>query len=195
MTRARSGSIWRKSLARACREISARAQQAALNRRITFSFGLFKSDEHLSPDRDRVLHRLEAARVRFPLVVSEVGGPRAGRDDEGVIRHLAIGKRHAFLLRVDRGRLREEDLEIRLTPEDPPDRRGDVAGRERGRRDLIQQRRKDVMVAPIDQHDFDRRVPQRARGPQSAESPADDHDSRLCRQEASCALTITGNRD
>ncbi len=60
-------------------------QQLLLAGPITFSFGAFKSDEHLAPNRDRVLHRFEAWRVRLPFVVAEVRGPRACRQNQVVV--------------------------------------------------------------------------------------------------------------
>jgi hypothetical protein len=58
----------------------------------------------------------------------------------------------------------------------PADRHRDVAWRERGCRDLVQQGLKDVMIRPVDQGDIDRRMAELLRGGDSGESATDDED-------------------
>ena len=88
MMRADSGSIARKSCASACREISASAPASSTpvgpppmttnvsSRRwraaIRLALGLLEREQHPPPHIERVLQRLEARRVRAPLVVPEV---------------------------------------------------------------------------------------------------------------------------
>ena len=68
-----------------------------------------KAREHPAPDLERVLDRLEAGRVRLPLVVAEVGVRRAGRDDQEVVAELcAVGEPHALRRGVDRHHLAEQ---------------------------------------------------------------------------------------
>ena len=114
--------------------------------------------------------------MRLPFVVAEVRGPRACRDDQVVVRHFAVREAEALAWHVDRHCLGQPDFQIVLPPQDPANRRRDVARRERGRRDLIEQRRKDVMVAAIEKEDVDRRPRERARGPQAAKPAANDDD-------------------
>jgi hypothetical protein len=77
---------------------------------------------------------------------------------------------------VHPGDLGHRHRHIALAPEQMTDRRGDVARRQRGRRHLIEQRLKEMMIRPVDHRDADRRVPQGARGGQSSEAAAhDDH--------------------
>ena len=164
----------RKSCASACLEISASAPASStpvappptttnvskllLDGAITFSFGAFKSDEHLLPNRDRVFHRLQAA-ARAPPT-------RRGRSTPAAIRPRRIRWSYGTspsasctdLRRDIDGRgFRQPDFEVRLTAKDPANRRCDVAGRQRRGGHLIQQRRKHVMVASIDQQDVHRR--------------------------------------
>jgi hypothetical protein len=58
--------------------------------------------------------------------------------------------------------------------QNPTDRRGNVTGRERRRRDLIQERLKDVMVAAIDQRDTYVGVAERPCGGQATKAAAND---------------------
>jgi len=59
-------------------------------------------------------------------------------------------------------------------PENPADRRRDVAGRQRGGGDLIEERLKDVVVVAIDKGDADGRSRERSCRIQTAEPAADD---------------------
>jgi hypothetical protein len=102
----------------------------------------------------------------------------ARRDDHRVVRHLAVGQTNDSAVDVDGRRLGEPDLYVALPPEDPPDRRRDVAGRQPRRRDLIEQRLEDVVVAPVEQQDVDRRLRERARRAQPREPSPDDDDAR-----------------
>ena len=197
MILALSGSIFRKSCASAWREISASAPASSTpvappptttnvsSRRwavaITFPFGALKGDEHLPANRQGVLHRLEALARAAPTVVAEVVRAAARRDDEVVVLELAVAQDHQPARGVDRGRLGEPDAEVALLSQNPADRRRDVAGREPGGRDLIEQRLEDVMVVPVDERDVDRRLRERLGGAQAAEPAADDDDARTRR--------------
>ena len=58
------------------------------------------------------------------------------------------------------------------------DRIGNIARVQRRGGDLLEQRLKQVVVAPIDQGHGDGRVGELARGRQAAEATPDDHDVR-----------------
>ena len=71
---------------------------------------------------------------------------------------------------------REDDFGVPLPAQDPTDRRRDLPGRERRHRHLIQERLKDMVVAPIDDRHLHPRPPERPRGIEAAESsPDNDH--------------------
>jgi hypothetical protein len=65
---------------------------------------------------------------------------------------------------------------VPLVPKDVADRRSDVPLGENPRRELIEQRLKQVVIRPVDDGDLDIGAAQRFRGKESAESAADDHD-------------------
>ena len=57
-------------------------------------------------------------------------------------------------------------------------RRRDLGRVQQAARDLVEQRREQVVVLPVDEHDVDRLVPQRLRALEAAEPATDDHDTR-----------------
>ena len=67
---------------------------------------------------------------------------------------------------------------LRWPAEDGADRPGDVAGRERGRRHLVEQRLEQMVVVPVDQRDLGRRAGQGARHLEPAEAGAEDHHAK-----------------
>jgi hypothetical protein len=54
----------------------------------------------------------------------------------------------------------------------------DIAGVQRRRRDLVEQRLKQVVIAAIDQRDRDRRIGELARRREASEAAPDDDDVR-----------------
>ena len=77
---------------------------------------------------------------------------------------------------IDARGVRQQHPDVPDAAQDPSDRRGDIAGRQRRRCDLIEQRLEDVMVAAIDQRDANVRVAKSAGSGQAAKAAADDHD-------------------
>ncbi len=152
-------------------------QEPPLDGPILLALGLLEGQEHPPPHLERVLECLQAGSVFPPVVVTKVRVCRARRQDEVVVRHLAVVKHEHAALEVHTVRLRQPDPEVPLFAQDPADGRGNVAGRQPGGRDLVQERLEDVVVAPIDEQDIDRRVFQGAGGAQAAKAAADDDDS------------------
>ena len=110
--------------------------------------------------------------------MAEVRVRRAGRDDQVVVRHRSRSVTTMRRDGIDRADVGQQHLDVRLMPQNPADRRRDVAGRQRRRRHLIEQRLEDVMVVTVEQRDANRRPGERARRVESAESAADDDDMR-----------------
>src|SRR5437867_2234580 len=93
-----------------------------------------------------------------------------GNDEKIVMQRLAAVAEYDVLVGKDLARLGEQHLGVLLRAQQPSDRRGDVARRERRRGHLVEQRLKDVMVRAIDDGDVDGGIAQRPRGVQSAKS-------------------------
>ena len=155
-------------------------QQPALLLAVLLDLGAFKGRQHARANLQGVFQRLEARRVWLPVVPPEIGVRRAGCHNQMVIRHLPwVGRKfNDAPCRVDATDVAQPHAHVGLSPQNPADRRGDITGRECRSRHLIQQRLKDVVVLPVEHDDLDIGTGQRLRGPQTAESPADDHDSR-----------------
>ena len=105
--------------------------------------------------------------------------PRAGRQHERVVakRRAVIEAKLARLL-VDRLDGRQQGRDILAPAKEMPDRPGDLRGRERRRRRLIEQRLKQMVVASIDDRDLDRRAGKPVHGLEPAE-PGADHDHMM----------------
>src|ERR1700680_1640113 len=102
----------------------------------------------------------------------------ARRHDQIVVRDLAVDELHDLVTDVDAGRLSEEYVCIRLSGHDRPNRIRDVARIQRRGGYLIEQRLKEVIVAPIDDRDPRRRALEGLCRVQPAEATAEDDDAR-----------------
>jgi hypothetical protein len=80
--------------------------------------------------------------------------------------------------RVDGPGVCQEHLDVLLPAQDPADGRRDVAGRQRRRRNLVEQRLEDVVIVPIDERHANGRPRQGARRVEATESTAENHDVR-----------------
>ena len=67
-------------------------------------------------DLGRVLDLLQARRDRFPLVMAEVVVPRAGRDDQIVVRDAPLSDQHLARGGIDAGDVAEQDGRVALAP-------------------------------------------------------------------------------
>ena len=143
--------------------------------RIRLALGAFERHEHAATDLQRVLQTLQTGRIGLPVVMAEVRVGRAGGHDQVVVRNLgAVRQMHGMLRGLDAIDLAEQNLDVPLSSQDPSDGRRDVARRQPGRRDLIEERLKDVMIAAIDDGDVDGGAAQCARGIQPTKSTTDD---------------------
>jgi hypothetical protein len=145
--------------------------------RIGFSLGMLERQQDPAPDRGRVLQRLQSGSMGFPLVVSEIRMPRAGGHRERVIAQGApVLEEHDAALRVDRAHRSEKRRDFAAPAHQLANRPGDFRSCERCCADLIQQRLKEVMIAPVHDGDPHGRPGQRRRDTQPAEAGAEDHD-------------------
>ncbi len=152
-------------------------EQFTLPASIFLTLGALERDQDAPPDRDGILERLESRRIRLPVAVTEVRVLRSGGDDQPVVvDRSAVGDLDASCGDIDARGIREQHSHVPDAAQDPSDRRGDIAGRERRGRDLIQERLEDVMVATIDQRDANVRVAKSASSGQPAKAAADDDD-------------------
>src|SRR5262249_51740760 len=134
-------------------------------------------------DRLGVAQALQAGCIPRELIVPEVSGTHARRDDEKIEGDLARTEawRSRFqspLGEIDADDLRQKDTEVLLLHLELTNRNGDVTGRQDRGRHLIEERLKYVVVSTIDQEDLRINAPQRVRGSEARKPAADDHNAR-----------------
>ena len=112
-------------------------------------------DHHLTGERST--RRLDVSRS------SSSGGDAA--------QHFAARRIHPRDAREHHGR-------ILLVAQYPRDGRGNIGRRQAARRDLIQERLEEVLVAAVDQRHVDRRAGERLCGGEPAEARANNHHAR-----------------
>jgi hypothetical protein len=88
-------------------------------------------------------------------------------------------ERYGLASRIHSRHFVQDHRGVLLTPQDRADRLGDVRWRKLRRRDLVEERRKQVMVTPIDQRHLHGSVSQALRGVQPREPSTDDNHMRL----------------
>jgi hypothetical protein len=108
--------------------------------------------------------------------MAEIAVVGAGPDDEAVVAERpTVVESQQSALGVQTLRLAEQDRRVVLLPEDRPEWLGDLAGRQSARRDLVEKRREEMVVPPIDEGHADAGVlaelPSRV---QAGEPTADD---------------------
>jgi hypothetical protein len=88
----------------------------------------------------------------------------------------ALIEEHAPARHVDVTYVREQHRDVLLAAQHPPDRRCDVARRQRRRSDLIQQRLEQMVIVAVEERDTDRGIGERPRRVETAEAAAEDDD-------------------
>lgn len=146
--------------------------------RIVRAFGTFEREQHAPPDLGGILHAFQSRRIRFPFVLAEIAVTRSGREDEVVVWHTLLTEDHHMLPRVDAGHRAQQHTHVEEIAEQPAHRRGNVAWRKARRRNLIEQRLKQVIVMAVDERHLHRNAAQPRRAGKSTESRTHDHDSR-----------------
>ena len=156
--------------------------------RVGGRLGHLERPEDPLPDGQRVSHRLHPGGVHREPVVTEVGLPHAGRDDQVVVVETddrAAGSLAADLvvLDVEVLHLGERELDVAVASEQRAERQRDLSlGQDAGRA-LVEQRLEQMVLRAIDEGDRHVAASQRPGGEQPGETPADDDDSR-CRARA-----------
>src|SRR5580704_15610730 len=92
--------------------------------------------------------------------MAEIAGTHSGRDHQEVVLELSTANSGANGLdgarpRVDALDLGQQHGEIFLLCLELPDRRRDLGWRQNSGGDLVEERLKNMMIAPIDQRDVD----------------------------------------
>jgi hypothetical protein len=133
-------------------------EQVTVLRRVLLGLRGLVGPEQLGPDRLRVGERLEPGSESRELVVTEVTLLDPRGQDEVVVRNgrgAALGRpcQDVTALQVDTGHLGHDDGGVALLAHHLADRNGDVLGRQRRGRYLVQQWLENMMIAAVDQED------------------------------------------
>src|SRR5688572_14971561 len=100
----------------------------------------------------------------------------AGGDNQVVIRQAVTAIQHQLLRRrVDALDAGEQDPQSLLFAQNPTDGRRDIARRQAGRRNLVQERLKNVMIMTIDDRHVARHPAQPPRGRKTGKAAANNH--------------------
>jgi len=161
---------------------------------ISLELGALEGQQQPTAHGRRVLEGLEAGRVRFPVILTEIGVLRAGGENEIVERHgSAVVEPHHFGGGVDSGDAAEQGRHLLAPVDELPDRPGDLGRAERSRGDLIQQWLEKVVVTAVDQRDGRVDALQFLDRCKAAKAAAHNHDFRLVRHGShqSCAPLLT----
>ncbi len=145
--------------------------------RVSFLLGTLESQQHPPPDRGRVLKRLQAGRKLFPLILAEIGVARAGGEHQRVVADRAsVSELHLLCGGIHPGDGGEQRGDLLVLSDQMADRPRDLGGRQRRRRDLVEQGLEKMMVALVDDGDAHRRLHHRLGEFQAAEPGADNND-------------------
>ena len=158
-------------------------EQLLLAPRIRLSLGTLQGHEQAPAEVERILQRLEPGCKGGPLVMPEVGGLCAGRNDQVVVGQLgSIVERQQALGEIDAFDFGHHHGGVLLFPEHGADRVGNLVRPEASRGHLVQKRLEQVVIPAIDDGDPRGRVAQPSRREQSGKACAYHHDVRpaLC---------------
>jgi hypothetical protein len=139
-------------------------------------FRAFEIREHGPAHALGIGERLQRKRVLRPFAPAEVRGARPG-GEQHVVEVIARTRatRRVLARRVHRHDLVHQYRHIAGILENLADRAGDIRGRERGRRHLIEQRLEEMMIGPVHKRDIEAGVPREgARAFQTRKSSAND---------------------
>ena len=115
----------------------------------------------------------------FPFIMAEIGMARAGRDDEIVVARCAVCGAHLLRVGIDTLDVLHQHRGVLLAGQDAADRHGDLRRRKAGGRHLVEQRLEQMVVAPVDDGDVDRRIAKPDRGVEASEPGAQNDDVRF----------------
>jgi len=156
------------------------SQQVLPPRRIGLELGLLERHQEPAAHRRRIFQRLEPGCIGLPVAVSEIGVPRAGSENQIVVRDLgAVGERHLFLVAIDGHDVTHQRAHVVPLVDEVADRPGDLGRRQRRGRHLVEQRLEQMVIALVDQRDVAARAFERLDGREAAKAPADNHDLRF----------------
>ncbi len=152
---------------------------------VILGLGHLEGPEDAATQLEGVVDRLHSWCEARELVVTEVGLPCSGGDDQAVERMRAsrvvgTGRGHRPLRQVKMGHGRELDLDVVVLAQDPADRGRDLSLGEDSGRELVQQRLEQVIVDAVDQGHLHRSPLEEPCGEEAAEATAHNDHAMSC---------------
>src|SRR5207253_2533312 len=136
------------------------AKEPALCRRILLVLRRFERGEEPPPDLRRLLQRLQTRGELLPFRMPEIAVLGAAGQHEEIPAELGpVLQRDALAAEIDAGDAPEAHLGVGGARELGADRDRDVRRVQARRRDLVEQRLEEMMIALIDDRDADAEVP------------------------------------
>ncbi len=168
--------------------------------RIGLPLGALECQEDPAAHFERIVQVLDARSQRLPVRSPEVRVAGARGDGQVVERDdTPVGEGDRPGRTIDRSGLAEQDLDVPGAAKDRPDRRCDVARRQRRRRDLVQHRLEQMVIGAIDQGHVDGAARQLLGEIETREPAPQDHHTRAThsrivsrRQRANRTMSLTG---
>jgi hypothetical protein len=140
--------------------------------------GRLKRQQDAPADFKRIVQRLQARRMRSPVVAAKVAVGGAGRHDQVVVGQGGAAQQvHLSRGGVDVRGLTQQRGQVGLAAKQVAYGRGNGRGRQAGSGNLVQQGLKQVVVGLVHQGHIYRGAVQGAGGFQAAKAAADDHDA------------------
>src|SRR5262249_49693213 len=152
--------------------------------RVFFRFGKLEGLQDLVASFLCVGKAFHSWRELFEFVSAEVTVSGAGSQNQVVVGHgdlqpVRVAYEDTFLVLVDSCDLAVENSRVLLLRTNSPARKADLFGAQNGRRHLVKQELKQMVISAINQDDFRGRILESLSSGQSAKATADYDDSRL----------------
>ena len=143
---------------------------------IAFFLGHFKCHENAAADVEGILQTLEPGSDSRPVVVTEVRMGRTCGDDQVVVGDVLVTDSDRSGLAINGASFTQDDRDVLLIPENRSDGGGNIRWIQGRGCDLIKQRLKEVMVAPVDDENLGCGIAKVFGGVQPGEACTNDDD-------------------
>src|SRR4029077_7010981 len=147
---------------------------------IFFTLGLLEGAEDFVSNTDGIGQAFQSRSKLFKFVVPEITVSRTGGENEVVVRNrhmlaIRIVYKNAALRFIHARNLANDHRWISMSSQYFADWRTHLRRREYCGRYLVKKRLKNMMVRPINENDFDRRIAKGFSRSQTTKTAADDH--------------------
>jgi len=146
---------------------------------VGFIFSFLECEQNLTANSERVVERFQAGRELFPLRMTEVTRLAAQTEHEIVIVEFALFQNDPLLREIEISGPVEKHSDVLPIRENAADGLCDFRRRQTARRDLIQQRLKQVMIRAVNHRDARVRMMEALAERQSAKPAAEHHHVNL----------------